>query len=87
MFILGRFEDNTISVSALKLNKCMSVDYTAACSWSSGALRKASEEAFILNGLRRTNFPIVKCTLSENRHHPQLHNSFVARWVNKDVLW
>lgn len=57
VFILGQFEDNTISVSARKLNKCMSVNYTAACSWSSGALRKDSEEAFILNGLRRPKFP------------------------------
>lgn len=53
MCVFTQLEDNSISVSAHKPNKCMPVDYAAACRWSPGALRKDSKEVFIFNGLKR----------------------------------
>lgn len=61
VFILGQLKDNAVTVSAHKLNKCMSVDYAAACSRSSVSLRKESVGVFILNGLKRPNFFTARC--------------------------
>lgn len=57
---MGGLRTAPLVFSAHKLNKCMSVDCTAACSCTSGFLKKANEEAFILNGLGRPNFPTVR---------------------------